>query len=79
MFENNYKAYTKESLKKILNFHEAEENINQKFKSGSRAVDLFFVRKIIKMKIILAFLRSQNDLDHIIPILWKSKNFLRLI
>ncbi len=45
MFENNYKAYTKESLKKILNFHEAEENINQKFKSGSRAVDLFFVRE----------------------------------
>ena len=45
MFENNYKAYTKESLKKILNFHEAEENINQKFKSGSRAVDLFFCKR----------------------------------
>ena len=30
------------------------------------------------MKIILAFLRSQNDLDHIIPILWKSKNFFKI-
>ncbi len=30
------------------------------------------------MKIILAFLRSQNDLDHIIPILWKSKNLFKI-
>lgn len=31
------------------------------------------------MKVILALLRSQNDLDHIIPILWKSKSFFKII
>ena len=45
MFENNYKAYTKENLKKILIFQEAEETLNQQFKLGFRAVDLFFVRE----------------------------------
>ena len=30
------------------------------------------------MKIILAFLRFQNDLERIIQILWKSKNYFKI-